>query len=108
MKIKARYHHIKFFRLAIGDTFFIGNVVQTKRGYFSALSVLGEPARIMPWHKVRSCKPITSAAKAKAEVARTIEFPCYPPTPMGCQGDGDAGGDRSCETIGGNEKTPSA
>lgn len=138
-----RCHHLRFFRLTVGEKLDINMVPFKKVGAFSARnSFTGALRRVMPWDKVRSRRPVKiSLTPFPPNMGQTIHR-------IGCQGDdahdaaimavqslkaigldpalpvverGPAyrgivfsqertagGGDRTPESIGGNEKTPSA
>lgn len=135
----ARYHHVRFFQLRIGEDFYIGDSRYTKTHFLTKVG----GKFIGPWKKVRSTRPVkpVQLAIAKAydkllrfepwpeNMGQTIERgPAYRGI-MGCQGDRDAhdavigaahaakltcglrsdvSGDRTSESTGGNELTPSA
>lgn len=120
-----RCHHLRFFRLAVGERFEINLVPYKKAGAFSARhSITGALRRVMPWDKVRSRRPVKEPECCGQAIERSPAYRGILAGNMGCQGD-DAhdsaimaahaakltcgiGGDRTPESIGGNEKTPSA
>lgn len=58
--MSIRYQHIRFYKLKIGEDFFVGKLRYEKRGHFSAQSWRIEfitRVRVMPWTRVRSTRP---------------------------------------------------
>lgn len=107
--MSTRYQHITFRKLAVGEEFFTKKFRYTKSSFFTGRMVLdGELVFVSPWRKVRSARPF---GKAKPDLLplelRTLtgEGPVVdvrPPVAV------TPGGDRTSETIGGSELTPSA
>lgn len=128
-KSGPRYRHVRFFRLKVGEAFLVGNAFRVKCGHFSAEKGPGGAlVRVMPWDKVRSYQPVKELGQTIQRGERIqATYSGKPPfaSSMGCQGDSDShyslimathaakltcghGGDRTPESIGGTEKTPSA
>lgn len=124
---KARYQHLRFFRLSVGEYFQRGKFIVKKVGAFSAEDVAGDLFRVMPWTRVRTTRFVKHVASKKTSRMQATYTGKHP----FAYADADAkttaqdivtknlsvesleairviGGDRTPESIGGTEKTPSS
>lgn len=84
-----RYQHLRFHQLKTGEDFFTRRYRYYKSSFCTGRMILdGELVFVFPWTRVRSTRPFGKASPRPPQVVE--------------------GGDRSSETIGGNELTPSA
>lgn len=85
-----RYQHLRFHELKTGEEFFTKKFRYYKSGFFTGRAILdGELIVVMPWTRVRSARPFGKVKDVR------------PPQKV-------EGGDKSSETIGGSELTPSS
>lgn len=109
-----RYQHVRFHALKTGENFFHGKLHCYKTSCVTCRAYIdGELFFFSPWRKVRSTRPFGKVVPpifpleletltGEGPTVRIVFRETRPPVAV------TPGGDRTPETIGGNELTPSA